>query len=324
MFSRRTILKISALIAAATPLVAAGTSLAADWPERPVRILVSFPPGGSSDLVARLLAEEMGKSLGQQFVVENKPGAAGTIAATELKKAAADGYTIMLSNLTPFNVAPVQFPETPYDPIRDFTHIGYIGAVHLGLFVRPGLETASLKDFVAKAKAAPDTIDYGTSGVGSWGHVFSAAFQGSAGVKLSHIPYKGSGPMQLDFRADVVPAIFDAVPQNLPAVQDGTAIPLAVSATERLETLPDVPTFIELGYDISAENWLGFSGPAGIEPTVSAKLSEALAAALATEKVGAKFKSWGVVRKTMSSADFAAYVARQSDIWAPMVKAAGK
>lgn len=324
MFSRRTVLKTFALIAATTPLLAAGPSLAADWPDRPVRILVSFPPGGSSDLVARLLAEEMGKSLGQQFVVENKPGAAGTIAATELKNAAPDGYTIMLSNLTPFNVAPVQFPETPYDPITDFTHIGYIGAVHLGLFVRPGLETATLKDFVAKAKAAPDSIDYGTSGVGSWGHVFSAAFQGAAGVKLSHIPYKGSGPMQLDFRADVVPAIFDAVPQNLPAVQEGTAIPLAVSATERLETLPDVPTFMELGHDISAENWLGFSGPAGIDAHVSAKLAEALAAALATEKVGAQFKTWGVVRKKMSSVDFAAYVARQSEIWAPMVKAAGK
>ena len=203
-----------AILAAGLALGASAAS-AADYPERPVRILVSFPPGGSSDLVARLLAEKLCSELGQQFVVENKPGAAGTVAATELKNADNDGYTLMLSNLTPFSVAPTRFPDTPYDPVADFSHIAYIGAVHLGMFAAPSLETPDMADFVEQAKAEPGTIDYGSSGVGSWGHVFAVAFENEADVELSHIPYKGSGPMRLDFRAGVIPVMFDAVPQNL-------------------------------------------------------------------------------------------------------------
>ena len=136
---RRTLLAtaIAALATAALP-VAADTA----WPERPVRILVSFPPGGSSDLVARLLSEKLSAQLGQQFVVENKPGAAGTVAASALQQAAPDGYTLMLSNLTPFNVAPIRFPDTPYDPIDDFDHITYVGTVHLGLFAAPSVDAA--------------------------------------------------------------------------------------------------------------------------------------------------------------------------------------
>ena len=316
---------LKSLILAATALaVLAPAALAADYPERPVRILVSFPPGGSSDLVARLLAEKLGAGLGQQFVVENKPGAAGTVAATELKNAENDGYTLMLSNLTPFNVAPTSFPDTPYDPVGDFTHIGYIGAVHLGMFVSPTLETPDMAAFVAKAKAEPGMLDYGSSGVGSWGHVVAVAFENDAGVELSHIPYKGSGPMRLDFRAGVIPVIFDAVPQNLPAVDEGAAIPLAVTSPERLETLPDTPTFAELGYDIVAENWLGISGPAGIDPEIVATLQEALDAALSADDVVAQFETWGIVGGKMTSEEFTDYVAAGVAEWAPLVKQANQ
>ncbi|MBB4121088.1 Bug family tripartite tricarboxylate transporter substrate binding protein [Martelella radicis] len=316
---------LKSLILAATALATlAPAALAADYPERPVRILVSFPPGGSSDLVARLLAEHLGKELGQQFVVENKPGAAGTVAATELKNADNDGYTVMLSNLTPFNVAPTSFPDTPYDPIEDFTHIGYIGAVHLGMFVSPELGTPDMAAFVAKAKAEPGMLDYGSSGVGSWGHVVAVAYENEAGVELSHIPYKGSGPMRLDFRAGVIPVIFDAVPQNLPSVAEGTALPLAVSAPERLETLPDTPTFIELGYDIVAENWLGISGPAGVDPEIVATLQEALDTALASDEVVAQFDTWGIVGGKMTSDEFTDYVAEGAAEWAPLVNQANK
>lgn len=316
---------LKSLILAATALAAlAPAALAADYPERPVRILVSFPPGGSSDLVARLLAEQLGAGLGQQFVVENKPGAAGTVAATELKNADNDGYTLMLSNLTPFNVAPTRFPDTPYEPVADFTHVGYIGAVHLGMFVSPELETPDMAAFVEKAKAEPGMLDYGSSGVGSWGHVVAVAYENEAGVELSHIPYKGSGPMRLDFRAGVIPVIFDAVPQNLPAVAEGAALPLAVSSPERLETLPDTPTFTELGYDIVAENWLGISGPAGIEPEIVATLQDALDTALASDEVVAQFETWGIVGGKMTSEEFTDYVAKGVAEWAPLVKQANQ
>ena len=312
-------------LAAAFPMVTMTNNVvSADpaWPTKPVKIMVSFPPGGGSDLVARLLATKLSEKFDQQFVVENKPGAAGTVATTALMQAPNDGYTFMLSNLTPFNVAPVRFPQTPYDPIADFTHVSYIGTVNLGLFVSPDLGPTSLKAFIDKAKAEPGTLDYGTSGVGSWGHVISALFTKTTGTDLVHIPYKGSGPMRLDFRSGVVPVIFDAVPQNTPAVQDGSAVALAVSASERLGNLPDVPTFTELGFDIVADNWLGFSAPAGLDPGIASTLDAALMEVLELKDVQDQFAAWGVSRTPMSSPAFAEYVASEYEKWKPLVESA--
>ena len=312
------------LLTTATATLAVGALPAVaqtDWPERPVRIIVSFPPGGSSDLVARLLSEKLSASLGQQFVVENKPGAAGTVAAGALQEADPDGYTFMLSNLTPFSVAPTRFPDTPYDPVADFDHITYVGTVHLGLFGAPSLETADFGAFLEKAKADPGSIDYGSSGVGSWGHIIAEQFNRETEAGLFHIPYKGSGPMRLDFRAGVVPVIFDAVPQNLPAVEEGTAIPLAVSSTTRLPTLPDTPTFTELGYDIVAENWLGVSAPAGVPDEIKTTLDAALQKAMTHADVVAQFDTWGLVRAPKTSAEFEAFIAEQFEAWKPLVTA---
>lgn len=316
---RRTLLAVTAasIAALATPTISQTS-----WPERPVRILVSFPPGGSSDLVARLLSEKLSSSLGQQFVVENKPGAAGTVAATALQEAAPDGYTYMLSNLTPFNVAPIRFPDTPYDPIADFDHITYIGTVNLALFVSPELEITTLEAMIEAAQAEPEKYEYGSSGVGSWGHVIAEHFQNVTDTELFHVPYKGSGPMRLDFRSGVVPAIFDAVPQNLPSVEEGTAVALAVSATKRLSSLPDVPTFSELGYDVVAENWLGVSAPAGVPDEIMAKLDAALADAMASDDVLAQFDTWGLVRSPKTTAEFSDYVASQLEQWTPLVQTA--
>lgn len=319
--NRRTLLALSAATFTAVALPALAQS---DWPERPVRILVSFPPGGSSDLVARLLSEKLSASLGAQFVVENKPGAAGTVAASALQQAAPDGYTLMLSNLTPFSVAPIRFPETPYDPITDFDHITYVGTVHLGLFAAPSAGATDLASFVEMAKADPGKFEYGSSGVGSWGHIIAEHFQHETDTELFHIPYKGSGPMRLDFMGGVVPMIFDAVPQNLPAVEDGTAIPLAVSAPKRIASLPDVPTFVESGYDIVAENWLGVSAPAGVPEEIKTKLDAALLDAMEMEDVQAQFKSWGLIREPKTSSEFSDYVKEQLMQWTPLVEAASK
>lgn len=323
MVTRRTLItSASAAVLAAFALSSAPALAETAWPEKPVRILVSFPPGGASDLVGRLLAQHLSDSLGEQFVVENKPGAAGTLAAGELQSSAADGYTLMLSNLTPFNVAPTRFPDTPYDPIADFTHVTYIGSVHLGLFVRPEVGAADLGAFVDLAKSEPGTLDYGSSGVGSWGHVVAERFKALAGVDIVHIPYKGSGPMRLDFRSGVVPVIFDAVPQNLPSVEEGAAVPLAVTAPSRIPTLPDTPTFTELGLDIVAENWLGVSAPAGLDPEIAAKLDAALQDAMAEPEVVEQFATWGLVREPKTSEEFSAYVAGLAEAWKPLVEAA--
>ncbi|AMY68269.1 Bug family tripartite tricarboxylate transporter substrate binding protein [Frigidibacter mobilis] len=289
-------------------------ALAQDWPTKPVRILVSFPAGGASDLVARLLAQHLTESLGQQVVVENKPGAAGTIAAGELKSSPADGYTLMLSNLTPFSIAPTLMPEAGYDPVTDFTHVSYLGASHLALFVQPELEAPDLAAFVAKAKAAPGSLDYGSSGVGSWGHLVAETFKAEAGAEMEHIPYQGSGPMVLDFRADIIAAMFDAVTQNLPLIAEGTAVPLAVTSPERLAVLPEVPTFRELGYDIVAENWLGLSAPAGLDPAIAAKIDAAVAQVLAQPAVTGQFATWGIELAPLD-ADFAAFITSQYEAW---------
>ena len=318
MTLRRTFLICSAAALATAALPA----VAQEWPERPVRILVSFPPGGSSDLVARLLADQLGERLGQPFIVENRPGAGGTVAALALKEAAADGHTLMLSNLTPFSVAPTLFPDAGYDPIADFTHVSYIGGVHLALFAGAELGVDTLDDLIARAMAAPGTLDYGTSGVGSWGHIVSARFGALSETEMEHIPYQGSGPMQLDLRAGVIGLSFDAVPQNLPLVTEGVAIPLAVSAPERLETLPDVPTFREAGLDLIAENWLGFSAPAGLDPAIAAQLDATLTDIMTAPEITAQFDTWGIVRVPMDGAAFSTFVADQYAAWAPMVEAA--
>lgn len=320
MMKRRHLLAVLTSVSALAAFATAPAAQAA-WPEKPVRILVSFPPGGSSDLVARLLSEKLSADLGQQFVVENKPGAAGTVAAGALKSAAPDGYTFMLSNLTPFSVAPTRFPDTPYDPVADFDHITYVGTVHLGLFAAPALEVSDFASFLEKAKANQGKIDYGSSGVGSWGHIIAEQFNRETGAGLFHIPYKGSGPMRLDFRAAVVPVIFDAVPQNLPAVAEGTALPIAVTSETRLPTLPDTPTFTELGYDIVAENWLGFSAPAGVPDAIKTSLDAALQKAMAEASVMAQFDTWGLVREPKTSAEFEAFVAEQFEAWKPLVMA---
>ena len=318
MLTRRSLLlAASALVAAAMPLAAQ-----ADWPEQPVRILVSFPPGGASDLVARLLAERLSDSLGQQFVVENRPGAGGTVAALALRDSASDGHTFMLSNLTPFSIAPTLFPDAGYDPVADFTHVSHIGGVHLALLARAGSGVASLPDLIATAQAEPGSLDYGTSGVGSWGHIVSARFKALAGVEMEHIPYQGSGPMQLDMRAGVISLSFDAVAQNLPLVSEGVVVPLAVSSTTRLASLPDTPTFIEAGLDISAENWLGISAPAGLDPAIAARFDAALAEVLAQPAVQAQLDTWGIIHSPMTGAEFAAFVAAQYAAWAPLVDAA--
>lgn len=320
MMKRRHLLAVLTSVSALAAFATAPAAQAA-WPEKPVRILVSFPPGGSSDLVARLLSEKLSADLGQQFVVENKPGAAGTVAAGALKSAAPDGYTFMLSNLTPFSVAPTRFPDTPYDPVADFDHITYVGTVHLGLFAAPALEVSDFASFLEKAKANQGKIDYGSSGVGSWGHIIAEQFNRETGAGLFHIPYKGSGPMRLDFRAAVVPVIFDAVPQKLPAVAEGTALPIAVTSETRLPTLPDTPTFTELGYDIVAENWLGFSAPAGVPDAIKTSLDAALQKAMAEASVMAQFDTWGLVREPKTSAEFEAFVAEQFEAWKPLVMA---
>ncbi len=293
------------------------------WPARPVKVLISFPPGGSSDFVGRTLAPFWAEQLGQPFVVENKPGAGGMIAAEALKKDAPDGYTFMISNNAPFTIAPTQFKNVNYDAVKDFTHIAYLGSTYGGCVANPKVGIKNLKELVAKAKANPGKLTFGSSGTGSIGHIVGETFKRIAGVDLLHVPYKGAAPLRQDLLAGVVDMQFEGVLGNLAFIKAGTMVPLGTASAERLPPLPEIPTFREQGFDMTVENWHGLSGPANLPPAITGRLQAMLTPLLQRKDVLDKLAVYGVFYQPMTSAAFNAYVAAQIDVWRPQIVAAG-
>ncbi|SFH84468.1 Bug family tripartite tricarboxylate transporter substrate binding protein [Albimonas pacifica] len=291
------------------------------WTSEPVRIVVTFPPGGTSDLVARLLAKHLDADFGQKAVVDNRPGAAGTVAADYVARQPADGTVLMIANNAPFTIAPTQFESLPYDPMGDFAHVAYIGASAPGLFVKPDSGIATVAEFQAAAKEG--SISYGSSGVGSISHILGKAVDGALGVETLHVPYQGSAPAIQDFRAGVLDTFYDMVAQNRPMIEDKEAVAIAIAAETRFPGVPDVPTFKEQGFDIVIENWVGLTGPAGIPPETAAKIHETVAAVIALPEVQAQLTGLGVTPREMSSDDYAAFVETQIGVWKPLIVAAG-
>lgn len=286
-----------------------------------MRIVVTFPPGGASDLVARLLAQHLDTDFGQKAVVDNRPGAAGTVAADYVAQQAPDGTTLILSNNAPFTIAPTRFKSIPYDPLASFAHIAYIGAASPGLFVQPTSGIATLADYVEQVKTSPMT--YGSSGVGSISHILGEAVDAALGVESIHVPYQGSSPAIQDFRAGVLDSFYDMVVQNRAMIEDKEAVALAIAAPERNPQTPDVPTFREQGYDIVIENWVGLSGPADMDAAMVAKINETVNAVFASAEVQARLAELGVSPRAMSSAEYTALVEELIGVWAPLIEAAG-
>ena len=291
------------------------------WSSEPVRIVVTFPPGGTSDLVARLLAQHLDSDFGQKAVVDNRPGAAGTVAADYVAKQAADGTTLILSNNAPFTISPTRFESIPYKPLDDFTHIAYIGASAPGLFVKPDAGINNLQEYVDHVKNSPMT--YGSSGVGSISHILGEAVDAALGVESIHVPYKGSSPAIQDFRAGVLDSFYDMVVQNSDMIEDKEAVAIAIAAPERNPQLPNVPTFREQGYDVVIENWVGLSGPAGIEPDMVKTIHDTVLAVFANPQVQERLIELGITHRAMSTEEYTALVAELIDIWAPLIKSAG-
>lgn len=291
------------------------------WSSEPVRIVVTFPPGGTSDLVARLLAQHLDVDFGQKAVVDNRPGAAGTVAADYVSKQAPDGTTLILSNNAPFTIAPTRFKSIPYKPLAGFSHIAYIGASAPGLFVKPETGIKTLKEYVKHVKNSPMT--YGSSGVGSISHILGEAVDAAVGVESIHVPYKGSSPAIQDFRAGVLDSFYDMVVQNSDMIEDKEAVAIAIASPERNPELPNVPTFREQGYDIVIENWVGISGPAGIKPDMVNKIHDTVLAVFANPKVQARLTELGITHTAMSTQEYTSLVADLIDVWAPLIRSAG-
>jgi tripartite-type tricarboxylate transporter receptor subunit TctC len=292
----------------------------AAWPDKPVRIVVTFAAGGASDIVARAIAEPLAKALGQPVVVDNKPGAGGTIGGLDVVRAPPDGYTLMLSNSTPTSIGPFTLSKPPYDPVAQFTHVAMLGVAPVLLMANPKTGPATLKDL---PKFAAGGGSFGSGGPGSIGHIVGEMTKSALKLNLTHVPYRGGAPMTTDLIAGTIPIGIDVITAFVPVVKSGQIRALAVTTRSRSPLLPEVPTVVELGLpQLVAENYFGVSGPAGLPKEVTDKLGKALADIVADPAIVKRFEELGITPVKMGSAEFSQFVAKQVADWGPAIKAA--
>src|SRR5258708_8340568 len=256
-------MKMRVLLAAT--LLIAGNALAQSWPTKPVRMIVTFSPGGASGVVGGLMAIALQGEIGQSVIVDNRRGAGGTIGALEAARAAPDGYTLLLSNSAPISISPAMQDEPRYDPVKGFTHVSYIGSVANVFVVHPSVPAKNMSELIAWIKAEPNPVNYGSGGIGSIGHIVGETMKNDHGLRMEHVGYKGSSPMHNDLLGGTIKLAIDTLPQNVPFMQDGRLPAIAVTPPARAVMAPDVPSVLELGQKkLVAENFLGVSGPAGL------------------------------------------------------------
>lgn len=297
---------------------------AQSWPSQPIKLVVTFPPGGSSDIVARLIGPFLSEKLGQPIVVENRPGAASTIGTSIVANAAPDGYTLLMSNSAPMTIAPALMDKPLYHPIRSFRHLVYVGDVPTVLVVNPSLPFTDFAGFVLWARAQKEPVPFGSGGSASVGHILGEMIAQRLGIKMLHVPYKGAGPMRSDLLGGQIKVAVDALPQNLQFKKSGHLRVLAVSSAKRVSQAMDLPTFVELGHPpLVAENFVGVSAPAGIPDPVAAILVKALNEVLAMPEVRSKLEAQGFELEQRTPQAFAAFIKEQAERWAPAVKASG-
>ena len=311
------------LVAAAAALVP-GVASAQAWPTKAVRVVITFAPGGSSYIVARLIAGPLGDKLGQPIIVDNKPGGGATIGAAEVARAAPDGYTWMLSNSAPISISPFMLAQPTYDPVKSFNHVFYIGSVANVFVVHPSVPAKNVNELVAWIKAQPNPVNYGSGGIGSIGHIVGETFKNQFGLRMEHVGYKGSSPMHNDLLGGQIKLAIDTLPQNVPYMKDNRLRALAVTSPERAPLAADVPSVKELGLTkLVAENFLGVTAPAGVPTPIAGRMHAAMSEVMTNPTVLKRLEDLGVTYRKMSVAEFNAFVAAQVKEWEPAVKASG-
>jgi len=307
----------------ALSMLTASLAVSAAYPDRPIKLVVTFAAGGASDIVARTIAEPLGQKLGQPVVVDNRPGAGGSVGGLATVQAAPDGYTLMMANSTPLSIGPFVLEKQPYDPVKQFTHVFYAGSAPVLFMASPKAGINSLAD-LAKQATTKDGIPFGSGGPASIGHISGEFFKSLAKGNMQHVAYKGGAPMTTDLLGGQIPVGIDVITAFVPLVKGGQVKGLAVTSAKRSPLLPDVPTTAEAGYPkLRIDNYFGVSGPAGLPKDVTDKLYAALAEVLTMPSVLKKLEENGIIYSKMTQAEYAALVASQIAEWAPIIKASG-
>jgi tripartite-type tricarboxylate transporter receptor subunit TctC len=304
-------------------LLAFAPAAAQDYPAKPVRILIGFPPGGATDLVSRLMAPKYAGLLKQQFIVDNRPGANGTIAGDLAARAAPDGYTLHLATIGSLVLSPAT-TKVPYDPLKDFAPVSQAVALQNIFIVHPNLPPRTIKELIALAKAKPGALNFASSGNASPGHLAGELFKTMAGVKMVHVPYKGGGPAMTDLVAGHVEIFVAVISTAVPQVKAGRARALAVTGPKRAAALPEVPTVAEAalkGYE--ATNWYGYVVPAATPRPIIERLHKATVAVLEMPDVRQALLDQGIDAAPSSPEQFSAYIRSETTKWRDVIKSAG-
>ena len=328
MWNGRHLARIRALACAAMltlPAILSGAgAAAAPYPDRPVRIVVPFPAGGSNDVIARLLGAKLGELWGQTVIIDNRAGAGGNIGAESVARAAADGTTLLLTAPGPLAVNQSLYANLPFDPTKDFAPVALIASVPIVLAVNPAVKAKSVTELIALAKAAPGTMNFGSSGYGSTNHLAGELFKTQAGINIVHVPYRGAAPAMNDLIAGQIPMMFDNMPAIRPQVLGGTIRGIAVAGAKRSPLFPDLPTMAEAGVSgFEASSWFGLVAPAATPPDVITSLTTAVSKVLQDPDVVKKLAEVGAEPGTLLGVAFGAFLRTEAEKWSKVVTTAG-
>ena len=315
----------AALSASACLVSGAALSQQATYPSRPVRLIVPFTPGGTTDIFARLVGEKLSQSLGQQFVIENRGGAGGNIGTDAVAKADPDGYTLVMGTVGTHAINPSLYAKMPYDALTDFAPVAYVAGVPNLMVVSPKkVKATTVQEFIAEAKATPGKMTMASSGNGTSIHLSGELFKQMTGIEMPHVPYRGSGPAVNDLIGGQVDVMFDNLPSSIEQVRSGNLRALAVTSSKRSPAIPDKPTLAEAGLpDFEASSWFALFAPKGTPPEITSRLNQEVRKALETPELQMRFADLGGEIQPMSPDELMAYVRTEHEKWAKVVKASG-
>ena len=313
-----------ALLAAGLPFAAAAQTGAAAYPNKAIRMVVPFTPGGSTDIMGRTIGQQLSQAWGQAVVIDNVPGAGGSIGADKVAKAPADGYTLLMGHIGTLAVTPSLYPKLPYDPVKAFAAVAWMARVPNVLVVHPALPVKTVQELVAYAKANPGKINYGSGGNGSAAHIATEYLKLQSGTQMQHVPYKGTAPAVNDLVAGQIQLMFTGVPAVMAQVKAGQLRALAVSSPNRVKAVPDLPTVAESGYPgFEADQWYGVVAPANTPPDSIAKLNQQINKTLGTPEIASRLESEGAEATPNPPQVFADLITSEIKRWRTVIEKGG-